>query len=118
MGRPCSPQPHSQVGFCAIFFMDAKKHWDKGEVTEVHSIKNPTKAQFFLEQIGLLLGLLYIINGPLLFLPASRGSLLNTFLGVRYGVAIKWHRCSAVAFQWAILLPLPPSLFLLLAPAK
>ena len=54
-----------------------------------------SKAQHYLEGVALAFGVLFIINGPVLFLPAARGSLINTFLGVKYGVAIKWHRCVA-----------------------
>ena len=64
-----------------------------------------SKAQHYLEGIALAFGVLFIINGPVLFLPAARGSLINTFLGVKYGVAIKWHRCAAaVSFScaWAL----------------
>jgi hypothetical protein len=74
---------------------EAKEEWgaEGSSVTEVHALQDFNEAQFWLEKIALALGVLYIVVAPWLFLPAARGSLLNTFLGVRYGVAIKWHRC-------------------------
>jgi hypothetical protein len=83
-----------QIAWTVIMFIASRKTWKKrDEEHQVHSIKRPSEFQFWLDQISLLFAILFIINGPLLFLPACRGSLLNTFLGVRYGVAIKWHRC-------------------------
>jgi hypothetical protein len=73
---------------------DAAREWDDGLVTAVHAIQNPSKAQHYIRTVGIFLGILYLALGPLLFLPVCRGSLVNSFLGVRYGVAIKWHRCS------------------------
>jgi hypothetical protein len=83
-----------QVGLLGYAIRDAAKEWDAGEVTEAHAIKSPSKAQHFIRVIGIYFGVLFLALGPLLFLPVCRGSLVNTFLGVRYGVAIKWHRCS------------------------
>ena len=69
--------------------------WDEGEVSDVHSLPEGefNKSQFWLNVVALGFGVLFIVVGPLLFLPAARGSLINTFLGVHYGTAIKWHRC-------------------------
>ena len=74
----------------------SQKEWDDGEVTEVHALPEGefNKAQFNLRLAGIGFGILFIAVGPLLFLPAARGSLVNTFLGVHYGTAIKWHRCA------------------------
>jgi hypothetical protein len=84
-----------QLVFFANYFKRENKEWDDGEVTEVHSLEKGefNKAQFELRTFGLACGILFMIVGPVLFLPACRGSLINTFLGIRYGTAIKWHRC-------------------------
>ena len=87
--------PHLQAVYLGMSLAEAKKEWDAGEITRVHALTEFSKAQFWLEQVGLYAGVLFLLNGPVLFLPAARGSLLNTFFGVRYGVAIKWHRCGA-----------------------
>lgn len=43
-------------------------------------------------QVGFWLGIDWLIQLPLLFAFAARGSLLNTYLGVKYGTMLKWHR--------------------------
>jgi hypothetical protein len=85
-----------QLVYFVNFFRHGNKHWDKGEITEVHSLKEGefNKAQFKLQSFGLVCGMLFMVVGPVLFLPACRGSLINSFLGIRYGTAIKWHRCA------------------------
>lgn len=57
-------------------------------------------SQHILDTIAVGFGVLFIIIGPVLFLPVARGSLVNTFLGVKYGTAIKWHRY-ALALQFS-----------------
>jgi hypothetical protein len=84
-----------QLVWSVEFIRHQEKLWDAGEVTEVHSLTQGefNKSQFYLRAVGINFGILFIVIGPLLFLPACRGSLVNTFLGVHYGTAIKWHRC-------------------------
>ncbi|NJR43090.1 MAG: hypothetical protein HC767_10980 [Akkermansiaceae bacterium] len=48
----------------------------------------------FSVQVGFWLGIDWLIQLPLLFAFAARGSLLNTYLGVKYGTMLKWHRYS------------------------
>lgn len=62
-------------------------------------IPNPTFWQYIINTVAVDFGFLYVIIGPLLFLPAARGSLINAFLGVRYGTMIKWHRCAVCKFK-------------------
>lgn len=45
-------------------------------------------------QVAFWLGIDWLIQLPLLFAFAARGSLLNTYLGVKYGTMLKWHRCA------------------------
>ena len=42
--------------------------------------------------MGFWLGIDWLIQLPVLFAFAARGSLLNTYFGVKYGTMLKWHR--------------------------
>lgn len=90
-----------QVGWFALYLKQKNDLWKEGEIMEVHSLKEFKKSQFWLQLTGLGFGILFRIVGPVLFLPVCRGSLINTFLGVKYGTAIKWHRwvgCQTLLF--------------------
>ena len=50
-------------------------------------------ARFWVEMVGLWTGTDFLITAPVLFAFVARGSLVNSFLGLSYGVSIKWHKC-------------------------
>eukprot|EP00892_Ulva_mutabilis_P005804 jgi/Ulvmu1/3596/UM017_0008.1 len=66
-------------------FEERAETWDAGKVSDVNGIGEDFN-------VGFWLGIDWLIQLPLLFAFAARGSLLNTYLGVKYGTMLKWHR--------------------------
>lgn len=94
-----------QVIYFANFIKSyAVDKWEEGGVDEVHNLTSFTKGQYFTERVGLVFGLMFLILAPILFLPVARGSLINTFLGVKYGTMVKWHRYAQLLF-WCAMSP-------------
>ena len=81
-----------QVVWTIVALTYAITDWREGRVTSVHGSTSFSASEYWLQWLGLHEAVRFLSKAPFLFIPATRGSVINAFLGIQYSQAIKFHR--------------------------